>query len=162
MTTRTLTLTATIDIDATLYAEADHIAWPDGSTEATAMFDEARTAIHNAVLDALNHLNPVFTDNPTFLLAPAAPAKPYGITAPDATYDITTWNIVGDLRRNDNDDANYDANYDARDDLAPTWTNIEFDPETSCFYAYAQTEAEANEFAAALDTWLNTRRGAKS
>lgn len=65
--------------------------------------------------------------------------------------------ITGDLRAPGSgyDD---DANYDARDAMQPKFPGIEFDPESACFFAYAKSDAEAQELAAALDAWVSERR----
>ena len=68
------------------------------------------------------------------------------------------WSVIGDLRRPGSgfDD---DGNYECRDwlDAQHTFANIDFDPETSCFYAYAETQAEADELVEGIKNWQAQR-----
>lgn len=76
--------------------------------------------------------------------------------APDNWADHHT--ISGDLRAPGTgmDD---DANYEARDALQGAFPLIDFDPESSCFYAYAKDFEQADAFAKAVDQWAAVRRG---
>lgn len=68
-----------------------------------------------------------------------------------------TWNIGEDLRPPmslDPSDIWEDANYLCRDDLEHLYPNIDFDPESSCFYAHAKTEEEAGELVCAINNWV--------
>ena len=154
MTRRIITLTLAVEVDDALAKAADDVAWPDGSTEWSAALDLLRSEAHHGTLSVFQGFDPIVVDGPTITSStePEATA-PFLISPPDAAYDIDYWSVTGDLRRSDWDDANYDA----RDDLRPHWPNIEFDPETSCFYAYAKTEEDAQAFAAALTDWLAQR-----
>lgn len=51
-----------------------------------------------------------------------------------------------------------DANYEARDALEKWFPSVEFDPETSCFFAYAPSSVMADELYAAVNVWVETRR----
>lgn len=77
----------------------------------------------------------------------------------DDDTSLPPWHLTGDLRAPDTgfDD---DANYECRDALRDGFPAVAFDPESSCFYAYAPTEAEARRLAEAIDIWVAARRGA--
>lgn len=67
------------------------------------------------------------------------------------------WTVIGDLRARGTGISD-DANYDCRDALRGKFPDIDFDPESSCFFAYAKTEAEAAGLADAIDLWVKQRR----
>jgi len=59
------------------------------------------------------------------------------------------WTVTGDLRRTDEDEANYDV----ADELYSLYRNIEFDPEFSQFFAYAQSREQAEDLVRAIQKW---------
>ena len=66
--------------------------------------------------------------------------------------------VIGDLRAPGTgfDD---EANYDCREELRGEFPDVMFDPEHSCFYAYARTGDRAAALAARIDKWVTNRRG---
>ena len=71
--------------------------------------------------------------------------------APDGEYS-DTWDIIWDLRTTDDD-----ANYACADALRKLYPTVSFDPETSCFYAYAPDEQTARKVAADVRLWVSER-----
>lgn len=78
----------------------------------------------------------------------------------DHIVEARPWSIIGDLRAPGSgyDD---DANYDCADALKPKFSPaIDFDCETSCFYAYARNQEDALELVNAIEEWLVSHRAA--
>jgi hypothetical protein len=50
-----------------------------------------------------------------------------------------------------------DANYECSDALRSRFPSIVFDPESACFYAYAKTEEDIKQLAAAITEWREER-----
>lgn len=67
------------------------------------------------------------------------------------------WSIVGDLRAR-NSGLSDDANYACEEALKPLFPRIEFDPETSCFFAYAKDREHAIVLVEAIEGWLVSHR----
>lgn len=71
---------------------------------------------------------------------------------------IDKWSISGDLRAPGSGFSD-DANYECRDALRERFPKVSFDPETSCFFAYAAERTDAEALAEAIDAWVDERRG---
>jgi hypothetical protein len=71
--------------------------------------------------------------------------------------DDEKWTVTGDLRA---PGTGYDdeANYDCRDDLRDQLAFVEWDPESSQFFAYTNTAEEASALANAIKGWVLERR----
>lgn len=82
------------------------------------------------------------------------------IDPPDPSDDIDYWTVHGDLRAPGSGWSD-DANYDCQDALRARHPDVDFDPESACFFAYAKTEGAARALAEAVDTWVAERRGAR-
>lgn len=69
------------------------------------------------------------------------------------------WQLIGDLRAPGSGWSD-EANYDCRDAMQELFPQHDYDPESSCFYAYTRTEAEAMELGEAIKSWVLNRRAA--
>lgn len=76
--------------------------------------------------------------------------NPLTIHEPDEYRE--TFDVIADLRASFTADHGMSdrANYEISDALRERFPNIEFDPEFSCFYAHANTYAEAEELIVAI------------
>lgn len=83
--------------------------------------------------------------------------NPLTIREPDEYSD--TFDVIADLRAPFTADYGMsdEANYEISDALAKRFPNIMFDPEFSCFYAYANTKAEAEELIVAINEAVANR-----
>jgi len=71
--------------------------------------------------------------------------------------ESTRWEVIGDLRA-PRSELSDDANYMCRDTLAPLFPHVDWDPETSCFYAYTKTREHAIALIEAIEGWLVSHR----
>ncbi len=73
--------------------------------------------------------------------------------------DDMPYSVIGDLRQAGDDHGMSDeANYDAAAYLRPQFPTAVIDPEFSCFYAYMETQAEAERLLEALNAFVQLRR----
>lgn len=78
------------------------------------------------------------------------------VDPPDDDLGLDHWTIAGDLRPPCSDYES-DANYECRDALVDRFPNVDFDPESACFFAYAKTKVEALEVMAAVGEWVQVQ-----
>lgn len=70
--------------------------------------------------------------------------------------DQYPWTVLGDLRAPGSGMSD-NANYDVYDALKPAYPGVQFDSESSCFYAYAKSEADALSLVESIKEWMVTR-----
>lgn len=67
--------------------------------------------------------------------------------------EANPWRIEGDLRA-PGSGWDGDENYTVRDALQPVFPEVDFDPESACFFAYCKTEEEADALVEAIRGWM--------
>lgn len=73
------------------------------------------------------------------------------VLEPDDDWD--KWTVTGDIRLSDGDDFNYEC----ADHLTPMFPDVEFDCESSCFYAYCDDADTASRVKDAVGAWLKNK-----